>query len=156
MAYLKIVERSQTHKYRDDDAYSDLIRYCCDPMKMVAAGVLNLESVETAAAEMELTAQQFKKGFGKRISHIIIAFCKKETQSIAALNDIAKACALYYADKYQVLYCVHMEPNPHIHMIVNRVSFVDGKKYPDKYADRHGFWQHAYCVLNEYNIQLWK
>mgnify|MGYP000414122011 CR=1 FL=1 len=59
-------------------------------------------------------------------------------------------------DRYQVAYYIHWEPNPHIHMIVNRVSFVDGKKYPDRFADRQAFWQHVRYVLNGYGIFLCK
>ena len=69
---------------------------------------------------------------------------------------IAEACGRFFADRYQVAYYIHWEPNPHIHMIVNRVSFVDGKKYPDRFADRQAFWQHVRYALNGYGIFLCK
>lgn len=156
MAYIKVVERSQPHKYRDNSTYHDLIHYCCDPTKAAAVGLINLQSIDTASAEMEFVAQKFKKEFGKKISHTIIEFNKQEVPSVSIAERIASACAQYYAASYQVFYCVHMEPNPHIHMIINRVSFVDGKKYPDKFADREGFWRHVRYILNEYGIFLWK
>lgn len=156
MAYIKVVERGQAHKYKDNGTYQDLIQYCCNPLKAVAVGVVNLQSAETAAAEMEYTAQKFKKAFGKRISHIIISFSRQEVKSVSAAEQIARACAQYYAGSYQILYCVHMTSNLHIHMIVNRVSFIDGKKYPDRYEDRSNFWFYVHRVLDRCGIRLWK
>ena len=72
MAYIKFVERTLTCKYKDNSTYEDLLRYCGNPEKAVAAGTLHLESLTTAAAEMQCTAQQFHKDYGTRIQHIII------------------------------------------------------------------------------------
>ena len=74
MAYIKFVERTLTCKYKDNSTYEDLLRYCGNPEKAVAAGTLHLESLTTAAAEMQCTAQQFHKDYGTRIQHIIITF----------------------------------------------------------------------------------
>lgn len=156
MAYMKVAERGKGYKYKDDDTYQDVIQYCCNPLKMVSFGLVNLQSLETAPAEMEHTAQKFKKAFGKRISHIIITFGPQEARSIFTVEQIAKRCAQYYAGRYQVFYCVHRTSTIHIHMILNRVSFIDGKKYPDRYEDRWGFWCHLHRVLDDYGIWLWK
>ena len=64
MAYIKFVERTLTCKYKDNSTYEDLLRYCGNPEKAVAAGTLHLESLTTAAAEMQCTAQQFHKDYG--------------------------------------------------------------------------------------------
>lgn len=156
MAYMKVVERGRSYKYKDDDTYEDLIQYCCNPMKMFSFGLVNLQSLETAPNEMEYTAQKFKKTFGKKISHIIITFSPQEVRSISTVEQIARACAQYYAARYQVFYCVHRTSTVHIHMIINRVSFIDGRKFPDKYEDRWSFWSHVHRVLNDYGIRLWK
>ena len=156
MAYIKFAERASSYKYKDETTYKDLLRYCSNPEKSVAAGTFHLKSLATAAAEMQYTAQQFHKDYGTRIQHIIIAFAKKETPTLSMVQFIADACGRFFADRYQVVYCIHWEPNPHIHMIVNRVSFVDGKKYLDRFADRQAFWQHVRYVLNGYGIFLCK
>jgi len=153
---MKIVERGKNYKYKDNEAYRDLICYCCNPLKAAHIGTVNLKSIETAAVEMEAVTQRFHKEFGKRLSHIIISFSPQEVQTVSKVEWIARACAQYYGDRYQVLYCVHATSNIHIHMIVNRVSFVDGRKYPDKYEDRQAFWCHVHHVLRDYGIQLWK
>ena len=156
MAYIKFVERTLPYKYKDNSTYEDLLRYCGNPEKAVAAGVFRLESLTTAATEMQCIAQQFHKDYGTRIQHIIIAFTKRETHTLSMVQFIADACGRFFADRYQVAYYIHWEPNPHIHMIVNRASFVDGKKYPDRFADRQAFWQHVRYVLNGYGIFLCK
>ena len=53
MAYIKFVERALTCKYKDSSTYEDLLRYCGNPEKAVAAGAFHLESMTTAAAEMQ-------------------------------------------------------------------------------------------------------
>lgn len=93
MAYIKFVERTLPYKYKDSSAYEDLLRYCGNPEKAVAAGVFRLESLTTAAAEMQCTAQQFHKDYGTRIQHIIIAFTKRETPTLSMVQFIADACA---------------------------------------------------------------
>ena len=159
MAYMKIVERGNENKYTDLDAYYDLISYwSCDPLKVVATGFANVTSIEQAAEEMEQVTRRFKKAYGKKVSHIIITFAPEELKyrSNESIQWIAEACMRYYADRYQVVYGIHNYPRPHIHMIFNRISFLDGKKYPDRYEDRDRFWVHVYRVLANYNIRLWK
>lgn len=156
MAYMKVVERGLPDKYKDSTTYRDLCSYCLNPEKSVYTGTKNLQSAETASEEMEAIAKQFKKEFGKRISHIILSFHGSELKSASTAAEIAEMCARYYAARYQIIWSVQIDPQVHIHMILNRISFIDGKKYPDRYADRHGFWQHVHQVLTLYGIQLWK
>ena len=156
MAYMKVVERRQPYKYKDNDSYRDLIQYCCNPAKAIQIGWINLQSINTAPEEMEQTAQLFKKEFGKRISHIILAFKPGEVNSLTLAKQIADQCLQYYSAQYQAIYAIHKEPSLHIHIIMNRVSICNGKKYPDRYEDRYKLWAYIRSILKYHNIQLWK
>lgn len=87
MAYIKFVERTLTCKYKDSSTYEDLLRYCGNPEKAVAAGVFHLESMTTAAAEMQCTAQQFHKDYGTRIQHIIEGYLNLLTSDLKKEMD---------------------------------------------------------------------
>lgn len=157
MAYMKNVGKSRTDKYKDLDTYRDVIAYCCNPQKTYRIGFANVSSVQTAADEMELAASKGRKSSGKKICHIVVSFAPEELRyhSINTIDYIAQRCMRYFASRYQVLYAIHDYPHPHIHLVVNRVSFVDGKRYLDRYEDRERFWVFLHGILSNYGIRLW-
>ena len=86
--------------------------------------------VETAYEEMALTKKFYHKEDKILGYHIIQSFDGFET-SPANANQIGKQLAEeMWGDKYQVVICTHVnKQNVHNHIILNSVSFVDGKKY---------------------------
>lgn len=96
MAYIKFVERTFPYKYKDSSTYEDLLCYCGNPEKAVAAGTLHLESLTTAAAEMQCTAQQFHKDYGTRIQHISCTYCYEYHKSNRRMSvETAKSIVDY-------------------------------------------------------------
>lgn len=87
-------------------------------------------SVETAYEEMALTKKFYHKEDKILGYHIIQSFDGFETPPANA-NKIGKQLAEeMWGDKYQVIICTHInKQNVHNHIILNSVSFVDGKKY---------------------------
>lgn len=86
--------------------------------------------VETAYEEMALTKKFYHKEDKILGYHIIQSFDGFETSPTNA-NKIGKQLAEeMWGDKYQVVICTHVnKKNVHNHIILNSVSFVDGKKY---------------------------
>ncbi len=87
-------------------------------------------SVDTAYEEMALTKKFFHKEDKTLGYHIIQSFKGNEVSPKTA-NQIGKELANeLWGDKYQVVICTHInKENVHNHLILNSVSFVDGKKY---------------------------
>ena len=87
-------------------------------------------SVETAYEEMALTKKFFHKENKTLGYHIIQSFKGNEVTPEKA-NQIGQELARELGgDKYQVLVCTHInKENVHNHLILNSVSFIDGKKY---------------------------
>ena len=87
-------------------------------------------SVNTAYEEMALTKKFFHKEDKTLGYHIIQSFKGNEVSARTA-NQIGKELAEeLWGDKYQVVICTHInKENVHNHLILNSVSFVDGKKY---------------------------
>ncbi len=86
--------------------------------------------VQTAYEEMALTKKFFHKENKTLGYHIIQSFKGNEITPEKA-NQIGKELAEeLWGDKYQVVICTHInKQNIHNHLILNSVSFVDGKKY---------------------------
>ena len=87
-------------------------------------------SVDTAYEEMELTKKFFHKE-DKTLGYHIIQSFKGNEVSPGRATQIGKELAQeLWGDKYQVVICTHInKENVHNHLILNSVSFIDGKKY---------------------------
>ena len=91
---------------------------------------LNCESCETAYAEMQATKQRFGKLGGVIGYHFIQSFAPSEvTPEQAHAIGVAFAQRLF-GERYEVVVGTHLDKvHLHNHVVVNSVSFVDGKKY---------------------------
>ena len=87
-------------------------------------------SLNTAYEEMELTKKFFHKEDKSLGYHIIQSFKGNEVSPKTA-NQIGKELAEeLWGDKYQIIICTHInKENVNNHLILNSVSFIDGKKY---------------------------
>jgi hypothetical protein len=93
-------------------------------------------SVDTTYEEMALTKKFFHKE-GKTLGYHIIQSFKGNEVSPEKANQIGKELAEeLWGDKYQVVICTHKnKQNVHNHIILNSVSFIDGKKYHNSNAE---------------------
>ena len=109
------------------------ITYATNPEKTEQyffTSALNCESCETAYAEMQATKQRFGKLGGVVGYHFIQSFAPGEvTPEQAHTIGVAFAQRLF-GDRYEVVIGTHLnKAHLHNHVVVNSVSFVDGKKY---------------------------
>ena len=109
------------------------ITYTTNPEKTEQhffTSALNCESCETAYAEMQATKQRFGKLGGVVGYHFIQSFVPGEvTPEQAHAIGVAFAQRLF-GDRYEVVIGTHLDKaHLHNHVVVNSVSFVDGKKY---------------------------
>ncbi len=86
--------------------------------------------------DMMLVKKSFHKETGRLGYHIIQSFEGKEV-SPAIANEIGEQLVEeLFGDKYQAIICTHTNKfNVHNHIILNSVSFIDGKKYHNSNAD---------------------
>lgn len=85
---------------------------------------------KNAYDDMMLVKKSFHKETGRLGYHIIQSFEGKEVSPELA-NDIGEQLVeQLFGDKYQAIICTHTNKfNVHNHIILNSVSFIDGKKY---------------------------
>lgn len=86
--------------------------------------------------QMALTKKFFHKE-DKTLGYHIIQSFKGHEVSPQKANQIGQELARnLWVDKYQVLVCTHVnKENVHNHLVLNSVSFIDGKKYHNSNAD---------------------
>lgn len=109
------------------------ITYAANPEKteqLFFTSAINCESCETAYAEMQATKSRFGKKGGVVGYHFIQSFAPSEvTPEQAHAIGVAFAQRLF-GERYEVVVGTHLDrAHLHNHVVVNSVSFVDGKKY---------------------------
>ena len=138
MAYLKILTRKSNligcidYSVNAEKTVDNEVKYVLNTdktEKMFYVDCLNCGSVETAGEEMLKTKQRFNKDGKVLCYHIIQSFLPNEAtpELVHKIGmDFAKECF----NDYEVVVGTHLDKKHlHNHIVVNSVSFVDGKKY---------------------------
>ena len=91
---------------------------------------------DTAVQEMKYAKEQFFKTKGIQCFHGVQSFAEGEVTADTAHEIGVKLAEELWGDKFQVVVTTHLNTNHiHNHIVVNSVSFVDGKRYSNTKAD---------------------
>lgn len=143
-------------KYHDEDTYADVMQYVCSPYK-APNGLIGGFGVDLyqAIEQFTRTAQFYGKTKGIHLRHIILSFSPDERVTPAQAKQIAYEIALFYANRYQIVFVVHTDSeNLNVHFVMNTVSYIDGLKYEGKKKDYYDFQGHAKAVCWNYGLRL--
>lgn len=109
------------------------ITYATNPEKTEQhffTSAINCGSCETAYAEMQETKSRFGKKGGVLGYHFIQSFAPGEVTPEQAHAIGVEFAQRLFGDRYEVVVGTHLDKaHLHNHVVVNSVSFVDGKKY---------------------------
>ena len=109
------------------------ITYAANPEKTEQhffTSAINCESCETAFAEMQATKQRFGKMGGVVGYHFIQSFAPGEVTPEQAHRIGVEFAERLFGKRYEAVIGTHLDKaHLHNHVVVNSVSFVDGKKY---------------------------
>ena len=120
--------------YKNTPAIRHLLRYAIYEKgyekKFRYWGARNLsKDVEKASREIITMQRLLGKNEGRLMHHFIISF-PLEIQDVQVVYVLAEVLADYLGQEYQLFYGVHTdEPNLHIHLVMNSVSFKTGLKW---------------------------
>ena len=90
---------------------------------------------EIAHEQMTITKQRFGKAGGNLAYHSYQSFLPNEVTPELCHEIGVELAKRIWGDKYEVLVTTHLDTNCiHNHMVINSVSFVDGKKLNNNYA----------------------
>ena len=108
---------------------SDVFNYVLDKEKTDDTLISSKDCMaETAQKEFELTKHRFGKTDGRTYFHIVQSFSPEDDITPYEANNIGLEFAEFF-EGYQVMVVTHTNrEHLHNHIIVNSVSFKDGKK----------------------------
>lgn len=141
-------------KYYDDDSYQSVINYITNPQKAYHGymGFIGVDAT-TPAESMAQHANEVKKNFGVRVRHFILSFAPWEPVTPEIANQIGHMIILYLGQQYQCVYAVHEnKPHLHIHIVINSVSLIDGKKYRGIHTTFRQFLNEIRNILRLFGI----
>lgn len=111
----------------------NVIRYVwrmayCAPWGAVGVYPLTYDKVREAYLFVQ---DWFGKTEGRRVMHMMVSFPKKT--DIIEVESYAKKMVMEIGKRYQLVWGVHTDTsNLHIHLAINAVSYVDGKKITEE------------------------
>ena len=141
-------------QYCDQSAINDVVAYCLQERKtpqnlIFAHGV----DPQYAASEMHDVAAVYGKDSGLRLRHSVLSFAPNENISAAEAAEIAQEAIDFYGDNYQIVSAVHEDTDDiHIHIVMNKISFVDGSRYRGKKSDYYQYQKHLKSILSANGI----
>ncbi len=127
-------------KYKDQNALQNVYDYMMDvkhfnKSKKLINSYMGGSHVGIAdpPKSMEEVAQKFHKDRGVRLKHIILSFSEEDGISSHMAAYAAERMSQQIGQIYQNFYVVHEDHAcPHIHMMMNTVSHINGYKYHPK------------------------
>lgn len=149
MALVKMIGED----YPEKKDLQNLVHYMIQPDKAVhgLVGGFSLLPIgeEAIIRQMETVKEVWHKTEGRQARHFVVSFAWGERISEAEAWRLAYWIALYYADRYQIVYAVHEDTeNVHIHFVFNPVSFVDGRIYAEGKDDFSRLQAHIWLEMN--------
>lgn len=113
---------------------------------------------ERAYKQMRKVKKYFGKTSGNQLVHFVVCF-NNDVDDLATTKKYARKIAEYYKSRYQILYAIHQELRYtksgfgkswfHVHIVMNSVSFVDGKMFADNKKDIGGFMEYISKVTGD-------
>ena len=102
--------------------------------------------------QMLATKRYFGKTSGNPLVHIVIAY-NRSVKDAATAASYGQQIASYFASKFQLLYCTHAKDFTcgyyHTHLIINSVSFINGKMIQTGYDEMKAFCDYVQRVTGQ-------
>ena len=112
-------------------------------------------TAQSVCSEMQLTKEHFHKTEGRQYYHFVQSFDKQDDLSPQEVHTIGLELAQREFPNFEVLVATHVDTEHlHNHLVVNSVSFQDGKKLHQSAADlqAHRMANDEICVAHGLEI----
>lgn len=119
------------------------IQYACNPAKTTLPERQLVDGIncrpQTALSEMRATKNRWGKTDGVQGYHIIHSYAPGEVTPEQAHALGVEFTERLLGEQYEAIVATHLDrAHLHCHIVFNSVSFVDGKKYQNKFHDYFG------------------
>lgn len=152
MARIKVIRNT----YGGDEYLWNGCHYIHDPKKAIVSGGygVNYSNPVAVYTQMKTIKKMFNKESGNPLAHIIVSFSGSVNDLETALK-YADVCAVYFSNRFQVYYCLHNKDagcsHYHVHMIINSVSYKNGKMISTGDDTMSPYTEFVSKLLNEYS-----
>lgn len=150
----------------NNDAINEVVKYVVNSKKTtlktnefnkieeVLVSGLNC-NVKTADDEFMLVKKRWSKNDGILLYHGVQSFKPGEVNPLTAHEIGVKLANKMWGEKYQVVVTTHCDrKHIHNHIVINSVSFIDGKKYHHSQKDIYRFRQESDNLCAEYGLSI--
>lgn len=119
------------------------IQYACNPAKTTLPERQLVDGInclpQTALSEMRTTKKRWNKTGGVQGYHIIHSYTPGKITPEQAHTLGVEFARRLLGERYEVIVATHLDhAHLHCHIVFNSVSFVDGRKYQNKFHDYFG------------------
>jgi len=116
---------------------------------------LNCASPETAYREMMATKDRWSKTGGVLGYHIIQSFATGETTPDEAHEIGVELARRLFGDRFEAVIGTHLNTdNLHTHIVINSVSFKDGRKYQSTKANLYRIREISDTLCREHSLSV--
>ncbi|MDE5584553.1 MAG: relaxase/mobilization nuclease domain-containing protein [Ruminococcus sp.] len=163
MVIFKIVRHSNGgHQYMEN-----MLSYILDDRRLdigfngISCYGTNQEIVHKAMEEMLFVKKYFGKVSGNPLIQFVVSYDSNVSNVIIA-SSITKEIARFLADSYQYIWVVHYKPREeesgfyacyHAHIVINSVSYTNGKMYSESPENIRSFAQYIANVTGA-NVKI--
>ena len=133
--------------YSDPECVDSVIKYIfrSNGNACIFTGGLNVLDPLDTASEFNMVRCFYRKTTGTQLRHYVISVEPRDMFIPYMCAELAYQICAYYASEYQTVFSVHTNTRfMHIHIVVNTVSFVTGKKLHEGLGDFKRFEKHCH------------
>ena len=103
---------------------------------------------------MQAVAAAYHKDNKVRIRHFVISLYKGEFQSLTQIDALAEDICRELGRTYQIVCAFHEDTQtPHVHVVLNPVSYVDGHKYSGTREEHRGLMALLWKIVSRHGIR---
>ena len=144
---ITVITIRKPYNLKEDNYLRNACKYVLDSRAICPNGYgVSANSVQIAYEQMFAIKKYYGKTTGNQLIHLVISYDGSVTSKEQAC---ALSCKLasYYKNDYQVLYCTHSKDRGcsgyHTHMIINSVSYRDGKMFISSIENMNQFCKYV-------------
>ena len=112
-------------------------------------------TAQSALSEMQLTKERFRKTDGRQYYHFVQSFGERDRLTPQEIHAMGLELARREFPDFEVVVATHVDTaHPHNHLVVNSVSFQDGRKLHQSAADlqAHRLASDEICIAHGLEI----
>ena len=149
MAKIDIIRNT----YGGLDYLQNALAYVSDERALYRGGYgVDPYNYTRAYDQMLIVRKWFNKLSGNPLVHIVIAY-NDQVKDIAVAAVYGQKCAMYFAGKFQVLYCTHLKDTDcgsiHTHIIINSVGYQNAQMITTGYEEMAFFCEYVTAVTGQ-------